>query len=91
MAFFNLIIQRPEVKDLGGGKLYINEKNGAADFFDGNAGANARVIASMARAKIEWAAADGIFLSGMEADGIDKQGRQKFKLQEWLLRYSASY
>lgn len=86
MAHFVLVEQLPIPKDLGIGSLSIG-KDGEADFFEGNAEANARVFARMVRVKIEWAAAAGILLSGMEPDGIDRTGRAKFKHQEWLLRY----
>lgn len=86
MPHFTLVIQHPKAKDLGNGSLSIS-KDGEADFFEGNAGSNSRVLASMVRVKIEWAAAVGILISGMEPDGLDRAGRPKFKYQEWLLRY----
>lgn len=86
MPHFILMTQYPKPKDLGLGSLSI-DKDGNADFFEGNAEANARVLSSMARIRIEWAAAAGIMLSGLEADAVDRSGRPKFKHQEWLLRH----
>lgn len=86
MAHFVLVTQHPKPKDLGIGSLSIG-KDGDADFFEGNAEQNARLLASMVRTRIEWAAAAGILLSGMEPDGVDRAGRAKFKHQEWLLRH----
>lgn len=86
MPHFILVTQHPKPKTLGEGSLSIG-KDGDADFFEGSAEANASVLASMVRVRIEWAAAAGIMLSGMEPDGLDRAGQQKFKFQEWLLRY----
>lgn len=86
MAHFILVTQHPKPKDIGIGSLSIG-KDGEAEFYEGNAEANARVLAKMVRVKIEWAAAAGILISGMEPDGIDRTGRAKFKHQEWLLRH----
>ena len=86
MPHFILVTQHPKPKSLGEGSLSI-EKSGDADFFEGNAEANARVLARMVRVRIEWAAAAGILISGMEPDGIDRAGQAKFKHQEWLLRH----
>lgn len=86
MPHFILVTQHPKPKTLGVGSLSIG-KNGGAQFFEGNADSNARVLASMERVRIEWAAAAGILISGMEPDGADRSGRTKFKHQEWLLRH----
>ena len=42
---------------------------------------------SLKRTRLESASADGIMLSGMEPDGVDRQAREVFKYQEWWLRY----
>lgn len=86
MPHFELVIQHPKPKSLGVGSLSIS-KNADAEFFEGNAEANSPILASMVRVKIEWAAAAGIMVSGMENDGIDRTGRVKYKYQEWLLRH----
>lgn len=86
MPHFILVTQLPKPKNLGEGSLSIG-KDGEAQFFEGNCEANARILASMVRVKLDAAAAAGLFLSGMEPDGVDKSGRPKFKYQEWLLRH----
>lgn len=86
MPHFVLVTQHPKAKDFGIGSLSI-AKNGDADFFKGNAKSDDPILASMIRARIEWAGAAGILLSGMEPDGEDRGGRPKFKYQEWLLRH----
>lgn len=86
MPHFILVTQHPKPKIVGEGSLSIG-KDGEAQFFEGNCDSNARVLASMVRVKLDTAAAAGLFLSGMEPDGVDKAGRQKFKFQEWLLRH----
>jgi hypothetical protein len=86
MPHFILVTQNPKAKVLGEGSLSIG-KDGDADFFEGNADSHSKILASMKRVRIEWAAAAGILLSGMEPDGVDKSGVEKFKHQEWLLRH----
>lgn len=86
MAHFQLVVQLPKPKVLGLGSLSIGPK-GDAQFFEGDADANARVLASMERVRIEWAAAAGIMLSGMEVDGVTRSGQIKYKAQQWLLRH----
>lgn len=86
MPNFVLVTQHPKPVIIGPGTLSIG-KDGFAEFFSGDASADSTILSSMVRVKIEWAAAAGILVSGMEPDGIDRSGRQKFKFQEWLLRY----
>ena len=86
MSHFLLVTQFPKPNTLAEGRLSIGE-DGGADFFEGDANAESRLLASMVRVQIRWAAAGGILLSGMEPDGVDKSGRQKFKSQEWWLCY----
>lgn len=86
MPHFILVTQLPKPKVLGTGSLSVS-KSGDADFFEGNAESNSRILASMQRVKIDWAAAAGIMISGMEPDGADRQGRPIYKYQEWLLRH----
>ena len=86
MPHFLLVTQFPKPKTLGEGRLSIG-KDGDADFFEGDASAESRLLASIVRVQIRWAAAGGILLSGMEPDGVDKSGRQKYKSQEWWLCY----
>lgn len=86
MARFALIIQKPVSKVMGPGCLSVSQ-NGEASFFEGDAGEGSRCLAELVRARIDWAAADGILVSGMEPDGCDRSGRPKYKYQEWLLRY----
>lgn len=86
MPHFILVTQHPKPKILGEGSLSI-DRDGDADFFEGNAEKDARILASMSRVKIEWAAAAGILISGMQSEGFDKYRKEKFTYQEWLLRH----
>jgi hypothetical protein len=86
VAHFVLVTQHPKPRELGLGSLSIG-KDGEAQFFEGDADHHSRVLAEMVRVRIEWAAAAGILLSGMEADGLGRDGKVKFKYQEWLLRH----
>lgn len=86
MPKFTIVIQRPKPKKIGIGCLSVG-KNGDADFFEGSADKDSKILASMTRVKIDWAAANGIFISGMESNGFDRHGEQKFSYQEWFLCY----
>jgi len=86
MKFFALTTQHPKSKQLGKGTLSIN-KHGEAMFFENNGTSEDKVLASMERVQIAWAGADGIFLSGFERGGNQRDGRAKFLYQEWFLRY----
>lgn len=86
MPHFTLSVLKPKPKDLGQGSLSIGA-SGEADFFEGDAQKNSVILASMVRVRIEWAAAAGILLSGMQPDGVDRNGQAKYKHQEWLLRH----
>jgi hypothetical protein len=86
MAHFILVTQHPKPKILGEGSLSIS-RHGYADFFEGNAEKHSKILASMNRVRIEWAASKGILISGMQSDGFDKAGQESFKYQEWFLRY----
>jgi hypothetical protein len=83
---FKLVIRHPKTRDVGLGTLSV-DKTGEAMFFAGNGEAGAAVLATMQRARIEFAAADGLLLSGMQPEGVDRHGRQKFSFQEWWLTY----
>lgn len=83
---FRLMVQRPKLKDCGLGFLSVG-KDGEAQFFDSDA-SDGKVIAEMHRARIEFAAANGIMLSGMEPTGVDRAGMRKYVFQEWWLVYT---
>jgi len=83
---FTLATQLPKAKVLGVGVLSVSE-SGEAHFFDGTGDRDSRLLAAMHRIKLEFAGADGIFIAGMEANGVDRIGRQKFCYQQWWLRY----
>jgi hypothetical protein len=46
------------------------------------------VVAELSRARLEFAGADGLMVSGFEEAGRDKTGKPKFRYQEWWLRYA---
>lgn len=86
---FKLITQKPRPKELGTGVLSI-DKSGEAMFFEGNGESAAQLLASMQRVRIEFAGATGIMLSGMQPEGFERNGTQKFAYQEWWLIYSGA-
>jgi hypothetical protein len=81
-----LVLKTPKVKEIGIGFLNIDQ-NGEATFFEGDVGKRSRVLALLRRVRIEWAAASGIMISGMQPDGFTPKGTPKFVYQEWFLRY----
>ena len=83
---FVLITQYPKPREMGPGILSV-DRHGDAQFFSGFGDADATVLAVMKRTRLESASADGVLLSGMEPDGVDRQAREVFKYQEWWLRY----
>ncbi len=88
MNEFALMTLRPKWRALGIGSLSVG-KNGEAQFFgaDQSNRLGGEILATMTRVRIDQAAAEGIYLSGMEPAGIDRQGNEKFVYQEWWLRY----
>jgi hypothetical protein len=84
--WYKLILQEPHVKEIGKGILSVSDK-GEADFFSDDT-AGAKVLACMKRVRIEWAAANGIMISGFESEGFNKIGKEKFKFQRWWLIYT---
>ena len=83
---FVLIIQQPKPREVGPGVLSV-DKAGEAMFFSGHGESGAAVLASLRRARLDTASANGIMLSGFESTGIDRSGREKLAYQEWWLRY----
>lgn len=77
----------PKPKELGGGSLSI-DKRGEAMFFENEGGSGAAILATLRRVQIDSASAHGIHLSGMQPDGVGRDGVEKFKYQEWWLRYA---
>lgn len=84
---FVLYMQNPKPKQIGVGVLSI-DRGGEAQFFAGNGDAGDAILACMDRARIEFAAATGIRLSGFEPHGFDRAGNQKYRYQEWWLAYT---
>ena len=79
MSKFNLCIQHPKAGKPIAGLLDV-DRHGQAMFvaYDGR-------VLRMTRTRLEYAAADGIMLSGVE-----DVGKGKLQLQEWWLIYPAS-
>lgn len=84
---FVLYAQNPKPKKIGVGVLSIG-RGGEAQFFAGNGDAGDAILACMYRARIKFAAATGIRLSGFEPRGFDRAGSQKYRYQEWWLAYT---
>ncbi len=45
------------------------------------------MLADMTRARIDFAAANGIMVSGFEPCGFESNGKTKYRFQEWWLAY----
>ena len=84
---FSIFVQLPHPKAKGAGSLSI-DREGNAHFFSEYKEHGNRCIADMIRAKIDFAGADGIMVSGFEPCGFKKNGELKYKYQEWWLRYN---
>jgi hypothetical protein len=84
---FKLCIQIPKSKVVcESGTVSVDEK-GDAMFFTGNGDANDTCVAEMTRARIDFAGAAGIMLSGMQPNGCDKTGASKYIYQRWWMIY----
>lgn len=81
MGHFNLIVQHPKPQKPVHGVLSM-DKHGEAQFFTGNGETDSRLVGTMERSRVEYAAANGILLSGIERIG------NKCRLQEWWLIYA---
>ncbi len=81
---FKLITQLPKPKELGLCVLSIS-KDGDAHAFENNG--NGPVLAEMHRTRIDFAAANGIMISGMEPNGTDRRGAMKYNFQRWWMVY----
>lgn len=87
IAPFVLSTMQPKQLVLGAGCLSI-DKHGEAMFFEGTGASGAAILAVLKRVRIESASAHGIHISGMQPDGVARNGTEKFKYQEWWLRYA---
>lgn len=83
---FILVTQLPKPCTVGLGVLSVG-KDGDAHFFAGRGESGAQILATMKRCRMDYAAANGIMLSGMERTGVDRHGAETFTYQEWWLRY----
>ena len=83
---FLLHVQLPSPEEKGAGVLSI-DRNGEAHFFSGEGEQGCKILAEMTRAKIDFAAANGIMLSGFEPCGFERNGKTKYRYQEWWLAY----
>lgn len=83
---FVLYVQQPEAERIGVGVLSI-DRDGEAHFFSGDGGYGCEILSTMTRTKIDFAAANGIMLSGFEQCGFERNGKAKYRFQEWWLVY----
>lgn len=81
MGQFNLIVQQPKPQNPINGVLSMDSR-GEAQFFTGNGEAGSTIVGTLERARVEFAAAHGIMISGVERVG------GKMRLQEWWLVYA---
>jgi hypothetical protein len=85
--YYELITQQPKPKRLGRVLLSVDQKGEALAFTGPDA--DARIVADMERAKLDFVGADGQMLSGFEYTGkYDAQGRKIYRYQEWWLVYT---
>lgn len=82
---FILYTQQPRPKAKGIGVLSI-DRNGEAHFFSGNGEKESSILAAMTRARIDFAAASGLMVSGFEPCGHEPNGKTKYRYQEWWIR-----
>ena len=84
-----LVLNHPESapKDIGAGVLSVDTKGNAEFFALPTATHVGRVLAQMERVRLEFIAAKGMLLSGMEP-GRSTNGRTTYTYQEWWLRYT---
>ena len=78
---YHLYVQLPKPKDLGIGSLSVDNTGSAIFFFTSGS------MASLNRCHLEAVAMKGIRISGFELIGVDKQGQNKYRYQEWWLAY----
>jgi hypothetical protein len=84
---FKLITQHPKPKELGTGVFGVDKKTSEAYFFEGEGSKESKQIATLQRTRIEFAAQNGIMLSGMELSNTSKSGESQYRFQEWWLVY----
>ena len=84
---FHLTTKHPTEIYFGTGVLDVNEKTKEASFFAGDGSEASQLSAHMERATLDFAAAHVIKLSGFEPHGVGRDGKQKYRYQEWFLRY----
>lgn len=83
---YTLYTQQPKPKKIGIGVLSIAER-GEAHFFSGKGEQGSEMLADMARARLDFAGSSGIKVSGFEQTGVERDGRPKYRFQEWWLVY----
>jgi hypothetical protein len=81
---YEIYAQEPEPKKICLGRFSLS-MDGLAHALDEQ---GKLVLAELSRARVEFAGADGIMVSGFEEVGQDKTGKPKFRYQEWWLRYA---
>jgi hypothetical protein len=84
---YKLITLYPKQKEIGIGKLLIDEKTKVALFFSADANMSFFVLDEMHRVAIDSASADGLTLSGFRPNGCEKNGTPKYIFQKWFLCY----
>lgn len=82
IEIFKLIKQLPRPRKITvNGYLSIDRKTNQATFWT----LEETINATMERIKLIFANSEGMLLTGFEPNGIDKNGRAKYKYQEWYL------
>ena len=81
MNNFTLFKMFPAQKKVGEGSFSVNAK-GFARFYTPD-----KILETMDRVTLDYAGPHEICLSGMEPDGVDRNGRLKYKYQQWVLKY----
>lgn len=80
---FRVHLQYPKPKDMGLCGISL-DKHGQALLLtaDGN-----DCTMEMTRAKVDWMQKAGFIISGFETNGHERNGRPRFRYQEWFCAY----
>lgn len=77
-----------DAKKIADGVLSVDQR-GEARFYSGNGDCAGKLVADLERVKLEFAAANGISLSGFEWTGKTSKGIKVYRYREWWLVYYA--
>jgi hypothetical protein len=79
---FSLYLQFPKIGKRILGKLAVGNEDIAYLFHLDNTR-----VETLLYPRIRAAGPDGVILTGMEPNGVENNGRKKYRYQEWYLKY----